>query len=601
MKLRIVEDARSFETDLTAPLELGRQQDKEGGPYTLLTGSGPSARLIIAWNPEDEHFSRRHLQLQPLPDGRVRITNLSSHFRVEIVENNLSLLPRGTADLTPPFSLRLNGRTLMVSAEEVDRSGLVRLAEQTLAPGGAAKRAPGLRALPPLHGFQLDQLVSWLQTTMGVLQSTVGASTFQDKAAEALVEIVGLHTGRVLRRHNGRWEVVVARDGGGSLPPWQPSDTVLDALLREKRTVWQRPRDSNVRAVSLEGMQTVVAAPLLDAGGEVIGALYGELRRVGETTGREAGKLQAVLVELLACGVSAGLARQRQEQEATRNQTLFEQFFTAPLAARLREHPDLLRGRTETVTVLFCDVRNSCAVSGRLGPELTERWLGDVLGELSRCVLAEHGVLVDYIGDALIAMWGAPTPDPEQTERAARAALAMLQTLTVLNDRWRGTLGEEMGLSIGLNRGPAQVGNIGSTYKFKYGPLGNTVNVASRTQGLTKYLKCRLLITAAVRAHLGAEFDTRRVCQARLVNIEQPENLYEVAAAAEGRADFFRGSEEALEALEKGQFALAGGQAGGLLARHPGDGPLLLILSRAADALMHDGQGFDPVWLPPGK
>jgi adenylate cyclase len=601
MKLRINEDAHSFETDLTGPLELGRQQEKEGGPYTVLPDSGPGARLVIAWNPEDEHFSRRHLQLQPLPDGRVRVTNLSSHFRVEIVEGNLSLLPRGTADLTPPFSVRLKGRTLMVANEQSDPSGLIRLAEQTLAPGVSANRVPGLRALPPLNGFQLDQLVSWLQTTMGVLQSTVGAATFQAKAAEALVEIVGLHTGRVLMQQNGRWEVAVARGGGGSADAWQPSDTVLDALLREKRTVWQRPRDSGVRAASLEGMQTVVAAPLLDAGGEVIGALYGELRRAGEPTAREAGKLQAVLVELLACGVSAGLARQRQEQEAARNQTLFEQFFTAPLAARLRERPDLLRGRTETVTVLFCDVRNSCAVSGRLGPELTEKWLGDVLGELSRCVLAEHGVLVDYIGDELIAMWGAPTPDPAQTERAARAALGMLRTLVVLNDRWRGTLGEEMGLSIGLNRGPAQVGNIGSTYKFKYGPLGNTVNVASRTQGLTKYLKCRVLVTEAVRGYLGAEFDSRRVCRARLVNIEQPVNLYEVAAAEEGKADFFRGSEQALDALEKGHFAPAGGQAGGLLERHPGDGPLLLILSRAADALMHDGKGFDPVWTPPGK
>jgi adenylate cyclase len=158
-----------------------------------------------------------------------------------------------------------------------------------------------------------------------------------------------------------------------------------------------------------------------------------------------------------------------------------------------------------------------------------------------------------------------------------------------------------MGLGIGLNTGPARVGNTGSRHKFKYGPLGHTVNLASRVQGITKYLKCRLLVTAATRQRLGPAFVGRRVCKVRVVNIKEPVDLYEVDAAGTGREDFFAASQAALDALEAKEFARAARQAGELLHEHPGDGPLLLVLSRAAAHLMQGGADFDPVWEPPGK
>jgi adenylate cyclase len=95
------------------------------------------------------------------------------------------------------------------------------------------------------------------------------------------------------------------------------------------------------------------------------------------------------------------------------------------------------------------------------------------------------------------------------------------------------------------------VGNWGSEYKFKYGALGDAVNVASRVQGVTKYLKCRLLVTAAAREHLGNRYAARRVVRIRLVNIDEPVDLYEVAAAGDDRAEFFAASEGALDRFEE--------------------------------------------------
>jgi len=309
-----------------------------------------------------------------------------------------------------------------------------------------------------------------------------------------------------------------------------------------------------------------------------------------------------LLVNLLACGVATGLARLEQEQAAMKASALFEQFFTPELARHLAADPGLLDGREAAVTILFTDVRSFSKHSEKLGAARTFQWINDVMQELSRCVHDEGGVLVDYIGDELMAMWGTPQEQPDQATRAVRTGLAMQATLPILDARWQAELGEPLRIGVGMNSGLAQVGNTGSAYKFKYGPLGNTVNLASRVQGLTKYLRCGVLVTAATRQQLDDSFVCRRVVRARVVNIEEPVDLYEVErAGSEERRAFFAESEAALEALEHGDFAAAARSAGSLLAAHSGDGVSLLTLARATDALVKAGASFDAVWIPPGK
>ena len=217
---------------------------------------------------------------------------------------------------------------------------------------------------------------------------------------------------------------------------------------------------------------------------------------------------------LLKARVNASLERMRlREQE-------FGRHFTPQLARHLLRNPDLVReGRDVDVTVLFCDIRGFSGVSERLGPAETVRWLGDVMAVLSDCVLSHQGVLVDYIGDELMAMWGAPQEIDNHAELACRAAFDMLARLPELNQRWQPVIEAETDLGIGLNSGVARVGNTGSIRKFKYGPLGNAVNLASRVQGATKYLGSRLLMTGGTQQRLDAHFPSRRLCQVRVVNI----------------------------------------------------------------------------------
>ena len=113
-------------------------------------------------------------------------------------------------------------------------------------------------------------------------------------------------------------------------------------------------------------------------------------------------------------------------------------------------------------------------------------------------------------------------------------------------------------MGIGINTGIARVGNTGSHRKFKYGPLGPTVNVASRVQGATKYLKSGVIMTAATKGRLGDEFFVRRLCKVRVVNISEPIELFEL------RADSDSQSKALSQAYESGLRAIrAAGFSGG--------------------------------------
>jgi adenylate cyclase len=605
LKLRIMESDRLvFETAVTGPLELGRQRTNEPEPYSLVAGNGEClARLIVA-RQQENNCSRQHFQLEPLPDGRVRVTNRSAVPLLRPTPH-AAIPTGGVVELAPPLSVLLDSRSIALTAgDSSDEPGLQSLSGHTALPGSLSDLPQIVWPLPTLNDLQVDELIGWLQTTMGVLQSTVGSADFLDKAAEALVQIVGLDSGRVLLLQGDIWSPVATFGTGRTeRTKWRPSRHVLGRVRKEKRTFWQYPQQTvKVDSDSLLALRTVVASPLLGSDGQVIGALYGERRRDGAAPNQNNVKLEAILVEMLACGVSTGLARQEQQRAALRMSVQFEQFFTRELTQQLQQEPDLLEGREADVTLLFCDVRRFSQISETLGPGGTVRWICDVMSELSDRVLAEEGVLVDYIGDELMAMWGAPRAQPDQAIRSVLAALAMRDALGVLNQRWQETLGQPMDLGIGVNSGPARVGNTGSKHKFKYGPLGNTVNLAARVQGLTKYLHSRLLVTAATRKQLDERFIARRVCRARVVNIQEPVDLYEVALAGdEKKLALFRASESALEALEHREFAQAARGVGALIDEYPRDGPLLLVLARAAPMLMHPKGPFDPVWEPPGK
>ena len=178
----------------------------------------------------------------------------------------------------------------------------------------------------------------------------------------------------------------------------------------------------------------------------------------------------------------------------------------------------------------------------------------------------------------------------------------MFESLPALNTRWSPIIKESLSISIGINSGNAQVGNVGSHIKFKYGALGNTVNLASRVQGATKHMKASILITAATRDRLDDTFAMRRLCQVRVVNIEQPVTLFELAPPnLASWAVLKRDYEQALEEFTVGHFRPACRILGRLILDHPNDGPALILLARAVQLLVQEPSAFDAVMVLEGK
>ena len=286
----------------------------------------------------------------------------------------------------------------------------------------------------------------------------------------------------------------------------------------------------------------------------------------------------------------------------------FGQFFPLKLARQFARRPQLIEdlpSRHAEISIMFCDIRNFTAISERLGPETTTRWLRGVMNELAEIISMQGGVLVDFAGDEIMAMWGAPEETADHARLACDTAVQILERLPAMNDRWQDEIGHETDLAIGINSGRAMVGHVGTTRKIKYGALGDAVNIGSRVLGATKYVRARLLITGATQRALGSTWTRgrlRRLIQVRVKNLTQAIELYEVQPHGGDTDGKLRDRYEAgLVHFENGRFHEASAILGQLLVDYPSDGPSLMLMSRVVSAMLAESNDFDPVWTLDGK
>jgi len=539
------------------------QLDHEHGPLEF--GRGPRRevpRVVI----DDDAVSRDQLRIDRLPNGWIRVDNLSSRKTV-VVAGSGFVATGQSRDLQLPLHLIVGRTRVTIDSVGSARESQHTPAQQTHAPGvsrdhpGTGPGVPddaslltalsaasspdespdaagaGLVALEsPIEGTRrsgltsgsspgagtIDQLAEWLHTIVELQQAAPGTREFFQGTAQAMLDLAGMDLGIVLLARGQGWEVAAATgadDGEGG----RYSRTLVEYAARNRQTFYQDLERMAQSTLSLARIEAAVAAPIFGLRGEVAGVLYGARSR-GLFARGPVGPIEAQLVQLLSAAVGANLAR----TTALRTRVQFEQFFSPELVQELEQNPNLLEGRSQEVTVVFTDLRGFTALSQRLGAEPSFRIVRDLMEGLSEHIVAHGGVIVDYAGDGILAMWNAPTAQPDHAERACRAALAMLGVLPRINERWGQEAGNALSLGIGINSGQAQVGNTGSSRKFKYGPHGLTVNVASRVQDATKVLGLPLLVTEAVRHQLPAAIHTRRLGQVRLPGVEVPVVLYEL-------------------------------------------------------------------------
>lgn len=595
-------DGTVWSMEFSNAMEIGRQRIGEPNPIQFVHGTGENGvdRLIIAPMSEAS-FSRRQICLEFVNPRTLRLTNTSKKPWQLDVETILE--PNKSIERNVPFSFALHNLLFkFLSGSQVFPVEEVEMFQSISDSVGNASNSSILEQSSKLANVaetEFIDIVNWLQMTMHVLQGTVGSEDFLQQAAVALVDIVGLESGRVLLGEPGKLRIAAVH------PPefldmknWEPNKNIVKRLYDFKKTIWHTG-EVKVGKTNL-GSMAVVAAPIVDASGKFLGALYGE--KSPTKIEKRSAIIEGLLVDMLACGLSTGLARQIHEKEAVQARVQFEQFFTPELARQLSQDPTLLIGREADATLLFCDLRGFSRISERIGPEGSNRLMSAIFDSLSKCVQEQSGVLVDYLGDGMLAMWGAPGHQPDHARRCVLAAQKMQMQIPLINEKWSREIGETIALGIGINSGKTWVGNTGSSMKFKYGPLGPAVNLASRVEGITKYLRSYLLITGATKKLLDDGFVTRRICKTTVVNVAEPVDIHEVFIEPNERNKRLKQvTEQALMELEKNNFREAAKISGFSLAEFPEDGPLILILHRAVQQLMNPSNVFNPVWHPPGK
>lgn len=219
-------------------------------------------------------------------------------------------------------------------------------------------------------------------------------------------------------------------------------------------------------------------------------------------------------------------------RDKRRVKDLFGRYVSPEYVRRLADDFENLRlgGERLPVTLLFSDIRGFTSLSEKLPAETVIEMLNEYLEKMAEVVFRHGGTLDKFIGDAVMAFWGAPVPTPDHARRAADAALDMLRELDRLNERWAaGGAPAQLRIGIGLNTGEAIVGNIGSlTRKLDYTAIGDTVNLASRLEGLNKEYGTTIIIGEGTRAALPDDYDLRPIDSVQVKGKEKPVQIYEL-------------------------------------------------------------------------
>lgn len=577
------------------PIEFGR-----------VPARGECTRFVLF----DDATSKCHLRVTEIPPDRVKLENTSSRSKVFIpgigpIEMNQSV------ELELPVTAVLGQTRIELSrAEEGDVAlsrGGSKIGYETIAAPVALKNL--VNEMPESllslgNDLSPERLLRWFEMLVGVQRAVAGSPEFYRQTIEALVQLVGMDQAVILLHHGDGWQPAAelrTRPGSSTdMGTVSYSRSLVDSVAKEKRTLYRNSAEDAMYQ-SLASIESVVASPILDASESVVGVLYASRAVTAAGAGsQKVGPLEAQVVQLLAAGVGTGLVRLEREAEAVRSRVQFEQFFSRELSEELGRNPTLLEGREREVSVLFTDIRGFSRLAQRLGARQYYRMAQDILSVLTQRVQETRGVVVDYTGDGLLAMWNAPFDQPTHAVEACKTALAMAGDLPGLRKTWEGTAGGLLDIGIGINTGPALVGNTGTPQKMKYGPRGHTVNLGSRIEGVTKQFGTRIIISQSTRDSIGDSFPVRRLGKVQLAGLLESVDLYELCGEIREDQKKLHGQyERALSLFENAQFAEAAEKLRVNLAETSGelDVPTFQLLARVIQCQKSPPANFDPKWI----
>ncbi|BBO21648.1 MAG: guanylate cyclase [Rhodocyclaceae bacterium] len=207
---------------------------------------------------------------------------------------------------------------------------------------------------------------------------------------------------------------------------------------------------------------------------------------------------------------------------------LFGQYVPPELVEEMSRNPESysMDGRKEELTVLFSDVRGFTTISEGLTPDELTRLMNEYLSAMTEVIRKNRGTLDKYIGDAIMALWGAPVADPQHAKHAVLTAMAMQQALPAVNKAFAAKGWPEIRIGVGVNTGDMTVGDMGSAVRKAYTVMGDAVNLGSRLEGITKQYGVGILVGEGTRKAIK-DLVFREVDRVQVKGKEEPVAIYE--------------------------------------------------------------------------
>ncbi len=309
------------------------------------------------------------------------------------------------------------------------------------------------------------------------------------------------------------------------------STTVIDQVMRDRvplliRDVGTDERFSSSQSLRISGIQSAMCAPLIYKD-RVFGLFYVDSLSKPHAFSKEELSIFAVIAAEAAISFENARSHEELARRAVERQAL-ERFLNPAIVEKVLASPEEIHlgGENQVATILFADIRGFTRMSEYMEPQAVVELLNEFFSEMTDIIFASGGTLDKYLGDGIMAVYGAPLPKPDDALRAARTAIEMQRALAHLNHEWKRRGQQPLLMGVGVNTGAVTAGNIGSARRMDYTVIGDAVNLASRL--CANAAGGQVLISDSTFAQLKGCMAAQRLEPIRVKGKEAPVELYEL-------------------------------------------------------------------------
>jgi adenylate cyclase len=481
----------SFSGDQSFELPQGR---------SLVVGRGVASDIAIY----DPTISRRHAELTVGTDG-VQVKDLGSSNGTCINGNRVNagrLNPNDSItfgkvlfqlkELRPAGYVSGGGQAVPPPSPVLGDTIVSQLMVSGVGPTGitSRNRSSGFGQLRVAAASAEERQAKKLSLLLDVSQKLSGEFDLDKllrNVVDMMFEVMDVDRVSILLRNESTGELVpsISRSRLGDTEFQQVPRSIADKVIKEKVAVVSDNTRSDSRfkghSIVTQSVRSAMCSPLMAAGDRILGLLYVDSVTAANSFSDEDLQFLVAFSGLAAIGIRNSRYAEQVRREALVRSN-FERYFAPNVAAEIAQQDTIvpLGGDRRPITVLFSDIRGFTSMAESMGPDAIAQLLTEYFSEMVEIIFEHGGTLDKFVGDAIMALWGAPIAHADDADRALRAAMAMQRGVSRLNERWALAGRPEIGVGIGINYGEVFAGNIGSHRRLEYTVIGDAVNVANR-------------------------------------------------------------------------------------------------------------------------